>query len=218
MSNQTRGATGRRERRTTAEVERLMLGAAQDLFCAQGYAATSFRAVAERADVAESVLYRKFRTKAALFDQAVVEPFRQVIDAYASDYGSRPPVEWDNETLARNFIETLYDFLVEHQRLGRALINAFLIDTPGTDRLESPFNEVLTKVEEVGRTAGAASGLTGLDPARTVRVLTGITMSMALLGDLFFAPDATRPPRQRIVDEMVALCAYGETGRPDRAP
>jgi hypothetical protein len=32
---------------------------------------------------------------------------------------------------------------------------------------------------------------------------------------MFFPPGAQRPDRERIVDEMVALCTYGETGRPD---
>ena len=206
--------TIRRERRTTAEVERLMLDAAQELFSSHGYAATSFRSIAERADVAESVLYRKFKTKAALFDQAVVEPFRQVIDAYAANYGTRPPPEWDNETLARDYLGTLYDFLSEHRRLGRALVNAFLVDVPGTERLSSPFDGVLAKVERVGTAAGAATGLKGLDPYITVRALAGMTMSMTLLDDMFFPPGADRPGRERIVDEMVALCTYGETGRP----
>jgi len=213
MSTVTNGA-GRRERRTTAEVEQLMLDSAQYLFSTQGYAGTSFRSIADRADVAESVLYRKFKTKAALFDLTIVEPFRQVIAGYAENYGTRPPADWDNETLARDFIETLYDFLIEHRQLGRALVNAFLIDAPGTERLQSPFDEVLKKVEQVGSVAGDATSLQGLDPPITVRVLTGMTLSMALLDDLFFPADGPRPDRERVVNEMVALCTYGQTARP----
>jgi len=44
----------------------------------------------------------------------------------------------------------------------------------------------------------------------TVRAMTGMT----LLDDMLFEPGNERPGRDRIINELVALCTYGETGRP----
>jgi AcrR family transcriptional regulator len=60
------------KRRNPAKTQARILDAAFELFSSQGYARTGMREVAERADVATSLVVRYFGTKAALFEQALV--------------------------------------------------------------------------------------------------------------------------------------------------
>jgi AcrR family transcriptional regulator len=53
------------------ETRRRVLRAAYDLFCADGYAATTMQAIADRADVAVQTLYFTFHTKGAILTEAV---------------------------------------------------------------------------------------------------------------------------------------------------
>jgi AcrR family transcriptional regulator len=58
-------AAAARERR------RQIRAVASELFCDQGYAATTMKAIAARADVAERTLYLNFPTKAALLNECI---------------------------------------------------------------------------------------------------------------------------------------------------
>lgn len=60
------------KRRNPAKTQARILDAAFELFSSQGYARTGMREVAERADVATSLIVRYFGTKAALFEAALV--------------------------------------------------------------------------------------------------------------------------------------------------
>jgi AcrR family transcriptional regulator len=64
----------RRERRT------LILEAARDEFLASGYNGARTRDIAERAGVAEALLYRHFASKEALFEEAIVAPLEAWLD------------------------------------------------------------------------------------------------------------------------------------------
>ncbi|MDN5748568.1 MAG: TetR family transcriptional regulator [Pseudonocardia sp.] len=59
--------------RDSAATRRALLGAARELFAAQGYERTTVRAVAERAGANQALLYRYFGNKETLFAEAVTE-------------------------------------------------------------------------------------------------------------------------------------------------
>ena len=67
---------GRKER--GAATRALLLGAARDLFGAQGYDATSIEGVLERSGVARGALYHHFASKAELFDAVAEEVFIEI--------------------------------------------------------------------------------------------------------------------------------------------
>jgi AcrR family transcriptional regulator len=64
-------ASARRRPRDSAATRRALLLAAQELFAAVGYDATTVRAVADRAGVNQALLFRYFGNKRGLFQQAV---------------------------------------------------------------------------------------------------------------------------------------------------
>ena len=63
-------------RRNLAETRTRILAAAADCFAGSGYARAGLREIADLADVAPSLVSKHFGTKAALFEQALLEVIR----------------------------------------------------------------------------------------------------------------------------------------------
>jgi AcrR family transcriptional regulator len=68
MAKAVKGELGRRERKALATRVRV-LDAAEDLFVANGYAATTIAAIADAADVAVQTVYAAFGNKRAIFTE-----------------------------------------------------------------------------------------------------------------------------------------------------
>lgn len=64
------------KRRNPVRTKARILATAFDLFASRGYARTGMRDIAESADVATSLVVRYFGTKAALFENALIEAIR----------------------------------------------------------------------------------------------------------------------------------------------
>ena len=71
-------------RRPRGEPRRLLLDAARALFARQDYRSTTTKEIAERAGVLEHLLFRQFGSKAALFHEAVVVPFTQLVEDFSA--------------------------------------------------------------------------------------------------------------------------------------
>jgi AcrR family transcriptional regulator len=71
-----------RTRRRPEQVRALLLEAAEELFTRQGYAETTTDDIAAQAGVTRSVMYRHFRTKLELFQEAVLKPFIEFLRDY----------------------------------------------------------------------------------------------------------------------------------------
>jgi AcrR family transcriptional regulator len=78
--------TGRREGRGDAASTRAaLLRAARELFSAQGFDRTTVRAIAERADVNQALLFRYFGSKDALFTAVLGDEVRELLAATAPE-------------------------------------------------------------------------------------------------------------------------------------
>jgi AcrR family transcriptional regulator len=78
--------TGRREGRGDAAGTRAaLLRAARELFSAQGFDRTTVRAIAERADVNQALLFRYFGSKDALFTAVLADEVRELLAATAPE-------------------------------------------------------------------------------------------------------------------------------------
>jgi AcrR family transcriptional regulator len=81
-------------RRAAAEVTRdRICAAAEQLFVADGYAATSIRAVARAAGVAEATIYLTFPNKAALLDAVIIRAIRDNPSERLTTIATAPPAE-----------------------------------------------------------------------------------------------------------------------------
>lgn len=202
-------------RRRSGELSELILDAARDLFASKGYAGTSSREIADRAGVYEPSIYRRFGSKAGLFEAAVLAPFNEAISTYLEAWQAQVDEPKTTEELVRQFIEPLYRLLADHRELLLALISARefhgdLLDETGSWSLDGVLQrmEPQAEVETLRRALSA-------DPRLTVRVAAGLVMGVVLLEPLLLADGADRPTNDEILEEMVRIVTYGVETRPE---
>jgi AcrR family transcriptional regulator len=203
VSTETSGRKAR-TRRTGEEVRSRLIEAARDVFAERGYAGASTREIATRAEVTEVLLFRHFGSKAGLFEHAVLDPFDQFVNAWASHWSRRGPRGEPVEELARDYIELLYDFFDENRQLVVALLAAKAHHPPTAARLD----ELFQRLESTVREGSAQYGFPGGDPAITVRLTFGLVMSSVLHADLLF-PTGSPPTRDELVDELTRYMWQG---------
>ena len=197
----------RRTRRSPREVRDLLLRAARSRFAAQGYAGTSTREIATSAGVSEALLFRHFGTKANLFELAVLRPFQAFMDDYVD---GRPADLTDApappEAPSRDYVEALYDVLSQNRELVIALLaaRAYEVDLAVTSEL----SDALDRLETVVEVELAQRGLVEVDVPVTIRVTFAMVAALAVFGEWLF-PQGNRPPRERIIDEMVQFMVHG---------
>ena len=105
----------RRRRRTSEEIMDRLLRAAEEEFEAFGYAGATTAAIARRAEVTEAQLFRCFRSKAALFREAIFKPLdRHFMEFNARHLGSAHGARRDRE-IARLYITELQQFIARHR-------------------------------------------------------------------------------------------------------
>lgn len=205
------GSRKRRGRRSAIEVRELLLAAARELFSKQGYANTSTRDIARLADVSETLLFRHFGTKAALFEKAILEPFNQFITSYVSEWED-VQTEHSAESPSRAYIVGLYTFLGTHRDLVMALLtaNAYEVGVAAdvTTR-ESALSAMLDRLTKVVAQEAAHFGYLGIDIPVTIRAAFAMVMGVAVFDDWLFPAGRRRPSEARIINEMVTFFLHG---------
>lgn len=194
--------------RSTEEVRALILAAARNCFAELGYASTTTRKVAARAGVVENLIYRHFGSKAALFEAAVVHPFRAAVDDFLDRWRGKSQLPHTVDVAARDFIESMYDLIEDQVELVIALMSP----RPGAPT-ELPLLPMLEELERVGAYELGLNGFTGVDLQVIIRCEFGMVVFNAAFSSALYRPDA-RPSRERIINEMTALLVHGSAHRP----
>lgn len=182
-------AKPRRVRRTNTEVRALILQSARDLFAERGYAKTTTRDIAKRAKASEVLLFRYFKSKAELFEEAISEPFddfmRQIVEERAAaNVSAGDPVE-----LGRTYVEALYRRLLTERQLILSLITTRAYEggaEEGADRprgLQHYFAESEASLRSMYRSRGVEAEI---DPAVGARLAFAAVVAGALLQDWLF--------------------------------
>src|SRR6476660_9246038 len=125
--------TARKTRRPRGEPRRLLLDAARQLFARQDYRSTTTKEIADTAGVLEHLLFRNFGSKAALFREAVVVPFLEIVDDLNARWESLVPGPENSEAVAREFLGALYDLFVENRGL---IMTLWAADTMTKEELD----------------------------------------------------------------------------------
>jgi AcrR family transcriptional regulator len=198
----------RRTRRTSADIQALLVDAARDLFRTQGFEATTTKQIAERAGVAEPLLFTNFGSKADLFDVAVLEPIAEFVTDYAASWATTDVQV--PEQRVDEFVRGLYAMA------GR---DRTVLLTALARRLE---RHVDGEPDVLDRVAGRLQGLAGVseleqyedvDPPAALAAVLGMVLGVGLLDDLLFPRNSRRPSRDRLIAEMEKLTLYGITRR-----
>ncbi len=170
------------KRRTSAEVQRLVLNAAVEVFAQEGFGGASTRRIAESAGVNETVIFRYFLSKAGLYEAAVLSPIRVVAAALCE-----PPATDRVERCACNRVEAWVRQVDAVTRQHLALLVALFNPGPPTWKgvaLEGRVRSVREELfSELDRGARTAVGGAPHDVVRLIAVRTILTMLMAMRSD-----------------------------------
>jgi AcrR family transcriptional regulator len=204
-----------RRRRRPGEVDDLIIDAAREMFAAKGYAGTSSREIATLAGVHEPAIYRRFGSKAGLFDAAVRTPFNDAISAYLANYEAQLDHPQTTEELTRNWIEPVFLLVSQHRELLIALLAAqqFHDDDLQAD-LPWELDTLLRQMDGQARVETERRDLgTGGDVGLTVRISAAMVLGMVLLGDWLLGTGTDRRGDDEVVAEMVRMITYGTEHR-----
>lgn len=195
-------------RRARGAPRKLLLDTARARFARQDYRSTTTREIAAAAGVTEHLLFRNFGSKAALFREALVQPFTDFVEEFGRTWRAVVPEETDEEELARRFVGQLYDVLVEHRGLLLTLMASEALSEE--EKADAGIAEIRQAITALGQISAEGMHLRGLRsdhpdlPAySTVAMIAG----MAALRSAYFG--TTPPPRETIVDELIQAILHG---------
>jgi AcrR family transcriptional regulator len=199
-------------RRNPVELRALLLKAAEQVFAREGYVAATTKDLAREAGVSESVMFRHFPSKAALFRESVLDPLLSVLSAFSDASARYLAQPLDDTSLMRLVMSELLDQLSVH----RAALRSF---TAAEDDLEPAaradfhraIDEVLAQMGAVARAEGERRGRgnTGLGVEMTTRLAVGLIISLVVHDEWLLPIGEGRPSRSDLVDHLTAFMLEG---------
>ncbi|HEY6934667.1 MAG TPA: TetR/AcrR family transcriptional regulator [Marmoricola sp.] len=192
------GRLPRRERRQQ------LLGAALEVFVAQGYHAAAMDDIAERAGVSKPVLYQHFPGKLelylALLDQAcdtIISSSQQALEA--TD---------DNKERVTATVHAFYDYVASDEGAFRLVFESDLTNEPPVrERVDRVTNECSRLIARVIHED------TGLGDEQS-RLLAVSLVGMAQVSARFWLQDGCRMPREEAAALVAGLAWRGIRGYP----
>jgi AcrR family transcriptional regulator len=197
-----------RVRRSPVELRETIIKAAEEAFAREGYGAVSLKQVAQDAGVAESVLYRHFPSKAALFREAVLLPLMTFLESFSEASERYLDYALDDRSLMRLVIGSLLDQLGEHRAALRSIIAAEEdLGPEERERFHQALADVLIRMGEIARAEAIRRGSAppGLGIEVTARVLVGAIISLVIYEDWLLRGLPQEPSRADLLDHLVEI-------------
>jgi AcrR family transcriptional regulator len=201
-------------RRPRGAPRKLLLDSARARFARQDYRSTTTREIAQAAGVTEHLLFRHFGSKAALFREALVQPFTDFVDEFGRTWQSVVPEETDEQELARHFVGHLYDVFVEHQGLLLTLMaSEALSEEEKADAGIAEIRRAITALGEISAEGMHLRGLRSDHPDLPAHSTVAMIAGMAALRSTYFG--AKPPSREVIAEELTQAILHGFLHRND---
>lgn len=200
--------TPKATRRPRGAPRLLLLDSARTLFARQDYRSTTTKEIAEAAGVAEHLLFRNFGSKAALFHEAVVVPFTQLVDDFSSKRDWLEPEPRNTEEIARQFLGALYDLFVANRGLVMTLWTADALTEEELE--ETGIADIDHAIAVLAQLGGRGTEILGIPSGQhdlAARSNVAMVAGMAAFGAPFFG--GKRPPRDVVVDELTQATLHG---------
>lgn len=193
-----------RKRRSTAQVRSLITAAAYDEFVENGFDGTSIRAVAQRAGVTESMVFRHFSSKPALFEATAVGPLVQFMNEFATSIPARP--DEDPGALTFRFISGLYDLCTAN----RHILVSLAAQDDGTPRAGEPVFDACARalVRGVETYMAEADQTATADILDAIRMVLALVLGATLSGNELF-PAGAEPDRIKTMLSQFVLFGAG---------
>lgn len=193
-----------------------LLTAAREVFAEKGFRGATTRDIAERAALTEPMIFRYYGSKAALFEQAAVEPVVAFMDDYIAEWTAREHGAADAVSEARGFLKRLIEVMRADRELLLAIQAAGQFDTalePAADRLREAFRRIARMFETVVETEFTLRGLHSSDRAAFVRVLLGMVIALSLHDDWLDVGEGKGfVSFERLIDEAARVAVFGVSG------
>jgi AcrR family transcriptional regulator len=198
-----------RRRRPSAEVRAAILTAAEDLFAERGFAGTSTKAIAERAQVSEALVFTNFGTKAALFEAAVIDRYEAFVAGFMAEV-SRSELEQHTTAfdLVHGFVSAFAEFLTENRSIVLSYLDYYRLAADVTTGPAANFSLALVDLERLLERRGPELGLREADTRLAVRAIISMVLGLVLHEDLMFV-GIRRPARARLLREVTELVIDG---------
>lgn len=199
-------------RRSSADLRALLIKSAEQVFAEKGYVSATTKDLAQAAGVAESVMFRHFPSKAALFRESVLEPLTKAMSTFADTVARYLEQPLGDVALMRLTVSELYDQLSLHRASLRSF-GAAEDDLGEAGRAD--FHRMMDGVlAEFGAVARAEAdrrgrGRTGLGAEMSVRVLIGTIISLVIYDEWITGVGDDRPSRAALMDHVSALVLNG---------
>jgi AcrR family transcriptional regulator len=204
-------ASTTRTRRSTAEVQRLILEAATDVFGRKGYAHTTTDDIAAEAGVARSVMFRHFTSKAELFRAAQLQPFIDLVTTFKQSLEAQADELWDEERLMRTVVEIVYDSFRDHRNGVLALASMqTLLDSDASSEAQAVLNQAFSDVVELSTEHNRRRGWPPQKNLElSIRMVIGMVASISVLEPLFVPQGRKRPSRAQLIEHLTAVALHG---------
>lgn len=175
-----------------------MLASARDLFAERGFDGTTTKAIATKAGVSETVLFRNYGSKEQVFQEAVAQPLDDFLREYTQGWLSAPLVDGDPDEMIRSFVHGLYALTKRHRKLMHAA---------DPNHLGNGAQIALGRLEHMATENAAVNGY-AYDPHVAIRAAAAMVITVALFHEVLFGSDSTAGD-ERIVAELTSLLTDG---------
>jgi AcrR family transcriptional regulator len=205
-----------RTRRSTAEVQRLILEAATSVFERKGYALTTTDDIAAEAGVARSVMFRHFTSKAELFRAAELQPFIDLVTTFRESLEAQVDELWDEERLMRTVVEIVYDSFRSHRNGVLAIAGMHTLEAEAHREAQAVMNRTFSDVAALSAEHNRRRGWPPQHNLElSIRMVIGMVAAMSVLDPLFVPQGRRRPSRSQLIDHLTTVALHGiraETG------
>jgi AcrR family transcriptional regulator len=176
-----------------------LLGAARDVFAAQGYHAAAMDDIAERAGVSKPVLYQHFPSK--------LELYRALLSTHADEMVARLrsalTETTDNEQRVRGAVSAYFDFVAVDGESYRLIFESDLRSEPEAARI---LDEALSGC--IDMVADAVTTDAGLDWERARLLAVGL-VGLSQVAARFWLDSGQAVPREEAIELMSRLAWRG---------
>lgn len=187
-----------------------LLAAARAEFAEKGYRGATTRDIARRAELTEPMVFRHFGSKAALFEEAAVEPVVAFMDGFLAEWDAREHGSADAVQEVRDFTGRLVEVLQGDRELLVAILAAGQFDPalePAAIRLRAAFGRIVALFEGIIDAEFSLRGLESPDRPAFARVLLGYVIALALHSDWLQIGGGM--DLDRVLDEAARMTVFG---------
>jgi AcrR family transcriptional regulator len=188
----------------------VILTAAEDLFAINGFAGTTTRAVANRAGVAEALVYTNFGSKTRLFEAAVVDRYETFLAEHVERWsqGIAHPETMSRFDFVYGFVDSFTTFFSDNRDLCLTYLEYHRLGNGQSEPPTANFAVALRTLEVALIDYGDQFGLRELDVTLTVRAVIAMVLGLVLHDHVLFT-GVRQPGRERLVREVTTLILVG---------